>query len=238
MLIPFQCQYCNGYFCEEHRLPENHECVGLDLKKPIFRYSKFQKFRRGETPKEAKQLPAIPAKEVHSNKRTLKKKVAIAVGIVLAILIVSAFSIIVLVPLMVNQLQPRYYTLGEEIKGLPTLGEEKVSITFTSCNVTNKFRYHSPDKGNSLVVFNFTIRNTADIEIYTLGIFFPFDEPLLKYDGYYAQIETFGYWEHNFSLMPNQTMSGWMYYEILEGYEPIELVYPNKESPEIIVKIT
>lgn len=24
--IPFKCPYCNGYFCAEHRLPENHEC--------------------------------------------------------------------------------------------------------------------------------------------------------------------------------------------------------------------
>jgi Zn-dependent protease len=25
-LLPFKCPYCNGYFCSEHRLPENHEC--------------------------------------------------------------------------------------------------------------------------------------------------------------------------------------------------------------------
>ena len=24
--LPFKCPYCNGYFCSEHRLPENHEC--------------------------------------------------------------------------------------------------------------------------------------------------------------------------------------------------------------------
>jgi len=24
--LPFRCQYCGGYFCSEHRLPENHEC--------------------------------------------------------------------------------------------------------------------------------------------------------------------------------------------------------------------
>jgi len=24
--LPFKCPYCNGYFCAEHRLPENHEC--------------------------------------------------------------------------------------------------------------------------------------------------------------------------------------------------------------------
>jgi len=25
-ILPFKCPYCNGYFCAEHRLPENHEC--------------------------------------------------------------------------------------------------------------------------------------------------------------------------------------------------------------------
>lgn len=25
-ILPFRCQYCNGYFCGAHRLPENHEC--------------------------------------------------------------------------------------------------------------------------------------------------------------------------------------------------------------------
>ncbi|MEM3010401.1 MAG: AN1-type zinc finger domain-containing protein [Candidatus Bathyarchaeia archaeon] len=24
--LPFQCPYCKGYFCSEHRLPENHNC--------------------------------------------------------------------------------------------------------------------------------------------------------------------------------------------------------------------
>ncbi|MEM2101955.1 MAG: AN1-type zinc finger domain-containing protein [Candidatus Bathyarchaeia archaeon] len=24
--MPFRCPYCNGYFCAEHRLPENHNC--------------------------------------------------------------------------------------------------------------------------------------------------------------------------------------------------------------------
>ena len=25
--LPFRCNYCGGYFCSEHRLPENHSCV-------------------------------------------------------------------------------------------------------------------------------------------------------------------------------------------------------------------
>ncbi len=27
--LPFRCKFCNGIFCYEHRLPENHNCTGL-----------------------------------------------------------------------------------------------------------------------------------------------------------------------------------------------------------------
>jgi Zn-dependent protease len=29
--LPFRCPYCGGYFCSEHRLPENHECPQIEL---------------------------------------------------------------------------------------------------------------------------------------------------------------------------------------------------------------
>lgn len=29
--LPFRCPYCGGYFCSEHRLPENHECPRIEL---------------------------------------------------------------------------------------------------------------------------------------------------------------------------------------------------------------
>lgn len=28
--LPFRCPYCGGYFCTEHRLPENHDCPKLE----------------------------------------------------------------------------------------------------------------------------------------------------------------------------------------------------------------
>lgn len=28
--IPFNCKFCGGTFCSKHRLPEAHECAGLD----------------------------------------------------------------------------------------------------------------------------------------------------------------------------------------------------------------
>lgn len=30
--MPFECSYCGGYFCYEHRLPEAHDCTGIRSK--------------------------------------------------------------------------------------------------------------------------------------------------------------------------------------------------------------
>jgi Zn-dependent protease len=31
IFLPFRCPYCGGYFCAEHRLPENHDCPRIEL---------------------------------------------------------------------------------------------------------------------------------------------------------------------------------------------------------------
>jgi len=33
--LPFRCNYCGGYYCSEHRLPEFHECTGLYQRRPV-----------------------------------------------------------------------------------------------------------------------------------------------------------------------------------------------------------
>ena len=32
-VLPFKCQYCQGLFCSEHRLPENHACTRIGIAK-------------------------------------------------------------------------------------------------------------------------------------------------------------------------------------------------------------
>lgn len=27
--MPFECNYCKDFFCQEHRLPEDHRCIKL-----------------------------------------------------------------------------------------------------------------------------------------------------------------------------------------------------------------
>jgi len=48
--LPFRCQYCQGFFCSEHRLPENHAC-------PMYEKARAP---REETPFEYKVTYAPP----------------------------------------------------------------------------------------------------------------------------------------------------------------------------------
>ncbi|MBS7631671.1 hypothetical protein KEJ47_08935 [Candidatus Bathyarchaeota archaeon] len=34
-VFPFKCNYCGGFFCLEHRLPENHDCPNLPRRSPL-----------------------------------------------------------------------------------------------------------------------------------------------------------------------------------------------------------
>lgn len=29
--LPFSCKFCGGTFCKNHYLPENHNCLGLEI---------------------------------------------------------------------------------------------------------------------------------------------------------------------------------------------------------------
>jgi len=33
--LPYKCKFCGGTFCSDHRLPENHECLGLEKFKDV-----------------------------------------------------------------------------------------------------------------------------------------------------------------------------------------------------------
>jgi hypothetical protein len=43
VLMPFECNFCGKYFCEEHRLPENHACSGAPARTPLGSYQSKQR---------------------------------------------------------------------------------------------------------------------------------------------------------------------------------------------------
>jgi len=244
--LPFKCPFCTGRFCDEHRLPENHECLNAPPRSPLGHWKTKIPKGKEATVSEGDYHFIKESKEERKPRTRSRhiKKAMIALAIVVTVVLLG----IIFIPSLITP-HPRYYTLGEEMRGFPT---EKVAITFTSWNVTKMFLFGMASGENAtLVVFNFTLRNIADnqVEVYPNLLHYegeplrPRIPPLLKYGSYYADTHPvfayyWGLWESTLILLPNQSVKGFIYYEILEGYEPTELVYPSKESPEIIVKIS
>ena len=44
VVMPFNCKFCSQKYCDEHRLPEDHECQGLQL----YKEEKITNFREGK----------------------------------------------------------------------------------------------------------------------------------------------------------------------------------------------
>jgi hypothetical protein len=182
---------------------------------------------------------------------TLKKHAKLLIASAMMIAVILLVTVVIL-PLILNyaKTEAQYYDLDQEIRGLPT---ENASITFTSWNYTSSSNIFGAEENSNLIVLNFTFRNIADKEIdvrpnlqYYTGAdsFTPREAPLLRYDDNYSEaINDIPYarywrlWEPKTSLLPNESVKGYLVYAILEGYAPTELVYPSKDSPQIIIKL-
>jgi len=96
VFLPFRCPYCGGYFCSEHRLPENHECPNMEL---------------ARTPKNEAQ-PVItqnaPFEPVSSRKRRIHFSTKELKHITIAALIVTG------VGLSIGMFPQFYGTIGED----------------------------------------------------------------------------------------------------------------------------
>lgn len=44
--LPFRCPYCGGYFCVEHRLPENHDCPKIESARAPAKEEQTQSFQQ------------------------------------------------------------------------------------------------------------------------------------------------------------------------------------------------
>lgn len=79
--MPFQCHRCGKYFCDKHRLPEDHKCKGLGNKNIFMNLKKEHRSQHHEHHREEehrssfqKFLKKVPAYfSFHLNKRTHRK---------------------------------------------------------------------------------------------------------------------------------------------------------------------
>ena len=176
--------------------------------------------------------------------------------IALAIIIPAVLLAIIFLPSITNPSnQPinptaQYYNLNQEITGFPTAN---TSITFTSWTYTSRFGIPKASENTNLVILNFTLQNIANTEIKIRSDlqyltetepFEPREAPLLKCGDYYATAKTelpyahyWTLWTPQTNLLPNESTKGYLIYEILKEHAPTELVYPSKDSPQIIVRL-
>jgi len=80
--LPYKCKFCGGTFCSDHRLPENHECIGLESYKDV----KHEEFKE-DVVKAAKEYDARA--KVYAQRGLDARKIALYI----VILIIIAFII-------------------------------------------------------------------------------------------------------------------------------------------------
>lgn len=89
--LPFRCQYCGGYFCSEHRLPENHDCTRIELAKmpreetpsiPVQKQKPYEYTITYASPKKAKKRLWFSSKE--TSHLTIAALLVIGVGLSIA----------------------------------------------------------------------------------------------------------------------------------------------------------
>jgi len=70
VILPFECNFCGGNFCMEHRLPENHNCSGAPARTPLGPW-KSKASSTEKLPKEKEVL--ISEGDYHFEKKELPK---------------------------------------------------------------------------------------------------------------------------------------------------------------------
>jgi uncharacterized protein YkwD len=69
--LPFRCNFCKGYFCVEHRLPENHACLFAPPRTPLGHWKAKKNTKKWKT--------SVPVRKSYSSKSSRGKKAALAI---------------------------------------------------------------------------------------------------------------------------------------------------------------
>jgi len=103
--LPFRCSFCKGYFCIDHRLPENHKCLRTPPRTPLGHW-------KGKKQKELPifQYPKEKLPKPVSKKTVLKKIIVLLlIAIILGIILYNSSSIISFVQKLIGyQPSPTY----------------------------------------------------------------------------------------------------------------------------------
>jgi len=117
--LPFQCQYCGGYFCSQHRLPENHGCEKIE----VARASRQEEVLTVHTPRSYQYSvtlgqPRNLTGKVHFSLREIKHLVVAALlvaGIGMSLLLYGTVDSASLLPVSIYALVLTLSFLAHEI---------------------------------------------------------------------------------------------------------------------------
>lgn len=80
----WRCHYCGEYFCGEHRLPENHNCIGVPRDWDTYREERAKRERRVPV----REFPTRVLPPIRSSKEYKELNWAAIAGIIILIAVV------------------------------------------------------------------------------------------------------------------------------------------------------
>jgi len=96
--MPFKCNYCGGFYCEQHRLPEFHECSGA-FNAPRNKVIQYGSYTTSNQPGDYATSQTI--RPYWFSKKELQD-LAIGIAVILIIPIVRVWSILPKIPLEIT----------------------------------------------------------------------------------------------------------------------------------------
>ncbi len=125
-VLPFKCQYCQGFFCAEHRLPENHNCSQIEKARapreepPPFEYKvtftparRLRKFSLSQT--ELKHL-SVSALLVSGVGLSMLVTSLESINWIIVVGLVISFTLAFLVHELVHKIVAQHYGLWAEFR--------------------------------------------------------------------------------------------------------------------------
>lgn len=101
-VMPFHCKFCGMVFCRNHRLPENHNCIGLssfrenrskDIEKWV--YDPFNKKYQDKTVKRPSKKPlASKVNGVFSGPMNTTKILYIIIGVMVTLIALKSLGLL------------------------------------------------------------------------------------------------------------------------------------------------
>lgn len=175
VVFPFSCGYCGNKYCDEHRLPENHNCSNRPQEAPAYINPSFTRGDQKANAVEPK-IDLIETSQIQQTKERRHFPIRKIVGVALAIMIIVPF-IIYAGPIV------SFITTHLPFQGQNNETSETFQLVQSSILVPVMItRHFELQKGNHLIgTFIFTALPNSNYQI-AVAILDPLDGTLQVFD--------------------------------------------------------